>query len=367
MGHRQGPMEGMVIDSLMPNPNFWRGKNVLVTGHSGFKGAWLCFWLLRMGAKVTGVSLPPVTLPNLFDLAGLESHVKSHWVDVRSEEEIQKIFDHTQPDIVLHLAAQALVRPSYAEPASTFSTNILGTLNVLEASRKTPSVRSIVAVTTDKVYKNHEGGLAFRESDPLGGCDPYSASKAGAEMVIASYRKSFFAPAGVGLAAARAGNVIGGGDWSVDRILPDAVRAWSGSMALVVRNPRATRPWQHVLEPLNGYLGLAQKIFESPKSACDFNFGPDPQKVATVQQVATLARAAFGRGDISWEEGTGDLHEALTLTLDNSKAKVQLGHYPVWKLETAIARTMEWYRLQLEGQNATCLCEGDVHFYLSGT
>ena len=365
MGERQGTLEDMELGAKMPDPFFWSGKKVLVTGHSGFKGAWLCLWLLRMGAKVSGISLFPTTCPNLFELAGLESRVDCHWTDVQDAEAIHNIFDRTQPDIVLHLAAQALVRPSYAEPLHTFLTNIVGTLNILESARMTPSVRSIVAITTDKVYRNHESGLAFRESDPLGGHDPYSASKAGAEMVIASYRKSFFAPRGIGLAAARAGNVIGGGDWSVDRILPDAVRAWGVGTALTVRNPKATRPWQHVLEPLAGYLRLAQKIFESPESACDYNFGPDPEKVATVRQVVTLAQAAFGRGDILWGTAASDLHEAHALTLDNSKAKAQLAHHPVWELETAVSRTMEWYRYQIEGRNALQLCEHDIETYLS--
>lgn len=347
-----------------PNPDFWLGRRVLVTGHSGFKGAWLSFWLARMGAIVGGLSLQSVTNPNLFSLLGLESSVESNWLDIRDEESVRGVFERFQPEVVLHLAAQALVRPSYSAPMQTFSTNIIGTLHVLDAARKTSSVRSIVAITTDKVYQNHEKGLAFEESDPLGGHDPYSASKAGAEMVISSYRKSFFQAAGIGLASARAGNVIGGGDWSLDRILPDAVRAWSTGQPLVVRNPRATRPWQHVLEPLAGYLRLAEYIFAQPQSAEDFNFGPDPSDVATVKEVVTQAQKSFGCGDIEWGSVPDGLHEAQTLTLDNTKAKRLLGIHPVWNLETAVARTMDWYRLQISGHSAVDLCEQDLQAYL---
>jgi CDP-glucose 4,6-dehydratase len=357
-------LENLEVKLQKPNQDFWCGRRVLVTGHSGFKGAWLSFWLARMGAIVGGVSLPPSTDPNLFSLLRLEPRVENNWLDIRDEQSVRGVFERFQPEIVLHLAAQALVRPSYSAPIETFSTNIIGTLHVLDSARKTSSVRSIVAVTTDKVYQNHEKGLAFEESDPLGGHDPYSASKAGAEMVISSYRKSFFQSAGIGLASARAGNVIGGGDWSLDRILPDAVRAWSTGQPLVVRNPRATRPWQHVLEPLAGYLCIAEYIVAQPESAQDFNFGPDPSDVATVKEVVAQAQKSFGCGDIEWGSVSNGLHEAQTLTLDNTKAKRLLGIHPVWNLETAVARTMNWYRLQNFGQSAVDLCEQDIQAYL---
>ncbi len=358
-------MENLEVKLQKPNQDFWRGRRVLVTGHSGFKGAWLSFWLARMGAIVGGVSLPPSTDPNLFILLGLEPSVENNWLDIRDEQSVLGVFERFQPEVVLHLAAQALVRPSYSAPMETFSTNIIGTLHVLDSARKTSSVRSIVAVTTDKVYQNHEKGLAFEESDPLGGHDPYSASKAGAEMVISSYRKSFFHAAGIGLASARAGNVIGGGDWSLDRILPDAVRAWSTGQPLVVRNPRATRPWQHVLEPIAGYLCLAEYIFAQPESAQDFNFGPDPYDVATVKEVVAQAQKSFGCGDIEWGSVSDGLHEAQALTLDNTKAKRLLGIHPTWNLETAVDRTMNWYRLQNSGHSAVDLCEKDLHAYLA--
>ena len=357
-------MENLEVTLQKPNQDFWRGRRVLVTGHSGFKGAWLSFWLARMGAIVSGLSLQPATNPNLFTLLCLEFSVENNWLDIRDDESVRGVFESFQPEVVLHLAAQALVRPSYIAPSETFSTNIIGTLHVLEAARKTASVRSVVAVTTDKVYQNHEKGLAFEESDPLGGHDPYSASKAGAEMVISSYRKSFFEVAGIGVASARAGNVIGGGDWSVDRILPDAVRAWSTGQSLVVRNPRATRPWQHVLEPLAGYLCLAEHLFAQPESAQDFNFGPDPSDVATVKEVVTKAQESFGVGNIEWGSVPDGLHEAQTLTLDNTKAKRLLGIHPVWNLQTALARTMNWYRLQNSGHRAVDLCEQDLQAYL---
>jgi CDP-glucose 4,6-dehydratase len=358
-------LENLEVKLQKPNQIFWRGRRVLLTGHSGFKGAWLSFWLARMGAIVRGVSLEPETKPNLFSLLGLESSVENNWLDIRDETSVRGVFESFQPEVVLHLAAQALVRPSYSAPVDTFSTNIIGTLHVLDSARKTSSVRSIVAVTTDKVYQNHEKGLPFEESDPLGGHDPYSASKAGAEMVISSYRKSFFEVTGIGLASARAGNVIGGGDWSVDRILPDAVRAWSTGQPLHVRNPRATRPWQHVLEPLAGYLCLAEHIFAQPESAQDFNFGPDPSDVATVMEVVTKAKTSFGCGNIEWGSVPDGLYEAQALTLDNTKAKRLLGIHPTWNMETAVARTMNWYRLQNSGHSAVDLCEKDLHAYLA--
>jgi len=241
----------------------------------------------------------------------------------------------------------------------------MGTVIVFEVARACDSVRAVVAVTTDKVYRNGEEGKAFKETDALGGNDPYSASKAGAEMVAAAYRRSFFAKEGKALACARAGNVIGGGDWSEDRILPDAVRAWSNAATLEVRSPESTRPWQHVIEPLCGYLCLAETIFADPSVASDFNFGPEPQDVATVREVVNVAREAFGRGDIAWGVKRDSLHEAKTLALDNTKAKENLGIFPVWGLQTAVERTMNWYRRQLDGEDARALCEQDIEAFFS--
>lgn len=349
----------------LPQASFWKGKRVLVTGHSGFKGAWLSLWLNKLGANLTGISLKPVTRPSLFDLSGTERIVENSWTDIADQDATQSIVKQARPDIIIHLAAQALVRPSYRDPGKTFATNVMGTVNILEAARKSASVRAVVAITTDKVYRNGDQGIPFRETDALGGRDPYSASKSAAEMVITSYRDSFFAPQDMGLAAARAGNVIGGGDWAEDRILPDAVRAWSSGQSLDVRKPEATRPWQHVLEPIAGYLRLAEAIFENPASAADYNFGPDPAEAATVRTVVTQARSAFGRGETTWGSHTDSLHEASTLTLDNTKARMDLGIRPLWNLETAICQTMNWYRLQLDGSSARELCEGDIQAYLS--
>lgn len=336
-----------------------------MTGHSGFKGSWLCLLLERLGARIAGCSLPPETEPNLFNLARIGANMDSRWTDIREFGVLQEDLQSFRPDIVLHLAAQPLVRRGHRAPRETFNTNVMGTLNVLEASRTCESVSAVVAVTTDKVYRNDEEGRAFKEIDALGGHDPYSASKAGAEMVVAAYRHSFFAHEGKALACARAGNVIGGGDWSEDRILPDAVRAWSNARTLEVRSPDSTRPWQHVIEPLCGYLGLAETIFEDPSAASDYNFGPEQKDVATVREVVNIAREAFGRGDIAWSMKRDSLHEAKTLALDNTKAKEDLGVFPVWGLRTAVERSMHWYRRQLDGEDARVLCEEDIETFFS--
>ena len=336
-----------------------------MTGHSGFKGSWLCLLLERLGAQVAGCSLPPETTPNLFSLARIDTIVDGRWTDIRDFDGVSKALLSFGPDIVLHLAAQPLVRRGHRAPRETFETNVMGTLNVLEAARACDSVRAVVAVTTDKVYRNGEDGRAFKETDALGGHDPYSASKAGAEMLAAAYRYSFFAKEGKALACARAGNVIGGGDWSEDRILPDAIRAWAESRTLEVRSPGSTRPWQHVIEPLCGYLCLAEAIFANPFAASDFNFGPEQEDVASVREVVNIAREAFGRGEIAWGVKRDALHEAKTLALDNTKAKENLGIFPVWGLQTAVERTMRWYRRQLDGEDARALCEEDIAAFFS--
>lgn len=353
------------MKSRMPDPLFWCEKRVFVTGHSGFKGSWLYLLLERLGAQTVGCSQPPETEPNLFSLARISTNIDTQWTDIRDSEGLGKALRSFNPDVVLHLAAQPLVRRGHRAPRETFDTNVMGTLSVLEAVRACDSVRAVVAVTTDKVYRNGEEGRAFKETDALGGHDPYSASKAGAEMVVAAYKHSFFANEGKALACARAGNVIGGGDWSEDRILPDAVRAWAGAGTLEVRSPDATRPWQHVIEPLFGYLCLAEKIFADPSTASDYNFGPEQKDVATVREVVNIAREAFGRGDIAWGVKRDSLHEAKTLALDNTKAKENLGVFPVWGLQTAVERTMNWYRRQLDGEDARALCEEDIKAFFS--
>jgi CDP-glucose 4,6-dehydratase len=355
------------MSTRLPDPAFWHGKRVLVTGHSGFKGSWLSLLLEQLGVETMGCSLSPQTRPSLCELIRLKGTQDIDWLDIRDSVGLKNRLTSFQPEIVFHLAAQPLVRRSHREPLETFTTNLNGTLHVLEAARACASTQAVIVVTTDKVYRNSEQGHAFVENDPLEGCDPYSASKAAAEMAVNSYRHSFFAPEGMALAAARAGNVIGGGDWSEDRILPDAVRAWSTGEKLEVRNPEATRPWQHVLEPLCGYLCLAETIFQNPGAAGDFNFGPEPEDIATVRDVVEIARETFGRGEVAWGVRRDSLHEAKTLALDNSKAKKVLGVTPVWNLQTAVERTMRWYRRQLEGEDARALCEEDIDVFFSAS
>jgi len=367
VGQRESPLEALELKNIYPQPDakFWRGKRVWISGHTGFKGAWLALWLVRLGAKVRGYSLTPATDPSLFDLLCLTNDLEHQIADIVDKNKVQQSIHDFRPEVVFHLAAQALVRPSYLDPALTFTTNFQGTVNVLEAVRSTKTARVVVAVTTDKVYRNHENGQAFQEEDPLGGKDPYSASKSAAEMAIASYRESFFQRDGIALAAARAGNVIGGGDWSVDRIIPDAVRAWGSGGILAVRNPEATRPWQHVLEPLAAYLRLAESLFLDPGLAGDYNFGPPPTQVGSVRDVVLQAKEAFGAGEIRWGTEPSVLDEARTLCLENHKAKQILGVTTVWSLDQAIEKTMSWYRRQLKGEKAIKLCEADFEAFLS--
>jgi CDP-glucose 4,6-dehydratase len=349
--------------TMLPDASFWFGKRVLLTGHTGFKGAWLAQWLVSMGAKVTAISLEPNTEPNVFSLAKVSNHLASHMVDICDAQKVYSIVQQVKPEIALHLAAQALVRESYNDPLRTFSVNVMGTANVLEALRQCDSVRSMVVVTTDKVYANQEWQWPYRETDRLGGHDPYSASKAGTEIVVASYRASFFAAKGVTVATARAGNVIGGGDWSADRIIPDAVRAWSANEILQVRRPQAVRPWQHVIEPLCAYLVLAERAWNDQTLAKAWNFGPKTHEAATVREVVGMAQTAFGKGLVQWGDGKEGPHEAGLLMLDTSLAKSELGVQSVFPLFDAIGLTMRWYRDLQEGASAADLCQRDIaHF-----
>lgn len=351
-----------MIPRRNPDPNFWAGKRVLLTGHTGFKGSWLAIWLNRLGAKVTGISLPPATDPNLFTLAAVDGLCDSKIIDIGNVEALAAEVQAADPQIVFHLAAQALVRVGYRAPLNTFAINVQGTANVLEALRPLNSVRAAVMVTTDKVYQNLEHPSPYRETDALGGHDPYSASKAAAEIVIASYRSAYFAERSVAVASARAGNVIGGGDWSADRLLPDAVRAWQAGAVLDVRRPQATRPWQHVLEPLAGYLSLAEALWQNPALAEAYNFGPHTHEAATVQTVVELARGAYG-GEVSYGDGTAGPHEAGWLALEIAKARATLGFAPRWTLATAVERTMAWYRDQADGADARSLCDIEIAAY----
>jgi CDP-glucose 4,6-dehydratase len=357
-------MESMGLKLANPEPRFWRDKRVLITGHTGFKGGWLALWLRDLGARVTGISLPPATVPSLFVAARVDEVTDSHFCDIRDAVGVASLIRMAEPEIVFHLAAQPLVRASYEDPLGTFSTNVQGTANTLEALRQVTGLRVVVLVTTDKVYWNREHVYPYREDDVLGGHDPYSASKAAAELVAASYRDSFLAERGVGVATARAGNVVGGGDWSADRLIPDAIRAWSGGGTLFVRRPAAVRPWQHVLEPLAGYLRLSETLWDNPRLAGAYNFGPHPHEAATVREVITRVRPVFGKGRIEWSEGTEGPHEAGRLTLETAKARSTLGVSPRWSLATTIDRTAQWYRHHAEGENARSLCDGDLAAFI---
>jgi CDP-glucose 4,6-dehydratase len=347
------------------SPYFWKNKQVLITGHTGFKGAWLALWLTRMGAKVTGISLPPSTAPNLFTLANIEQVIDSYFADIRDADAVSCIVKKAQPEIVLHLAAQALVRPGYKDPLGTYATNVMGTANVFNSIRDLNSVKVVVAVTTDKVYKNLEFNKPYLETDVLGGFDPYSASKAASEIVISSYRDSYLAEQGVAVASARAGNVIGGGDWSEDRLIPDAVRAWDANMTLEIRRPSAIRPWQHVLEPINGYLVLAEKLFADLSLAGAYNFGPPAEEAATVKTVIEMANHAYGYGSVLWGDGTDGPHEASLLTLEVSKAREVLGVSSRWSLKESIEFTMSWYKRLRNGQSVNIICNENIEKFIN--
>ncbi len=342
---------------------FWQGRRVLLTGHTGFKGAWLALWLHRLGARVTGVSLPPATKPNLHSLARIDALCDSRYCDIRDAASLSECIQSTSPEVVFHLAAQPLVRASYREPVNTFATNVMGTAHLLDALRGMESLRVAVMITTDKVYRNNEWPWPYREDDVLGGHDPYSASKAASEIVIASYRDAFLADRGVAIASARAGNVIGGGDWSEDRLIPDAVRAWQSASPLEIRRPQAIRPWQHVLEPLYGYLSLAEQLWSQPNLAGPYNFGPKTSSAASVREVVEIARSTYGSGEVHYGDGSQGPHEAGWLALEIAKSRINLAVEPRWSLEDSVRRTMEWYRAQHQGADARALCECEISEY----
>jgi CDP-glucose 4,6-dehydratase len=357
---RQGTVAGLV---MKVRTEFWMGKRVLLTGHSGFKGSWLALWLQRLGADVTGLALPPTTMPNLFELAHIKDGISNHFCDIRNSTALAKIIHNAHPEIVFHLAAQPLVRASYRDPLATYATNVMGTAHLLDALRSLNSTKVAVMVTTDKVYRNNEWDYPYRETDALGGHDPYSASKAASEIVIASYREGYLAEQGVAVASARAGNVIGGGDWSEDRLIPDAVRAWQGETPLEIRRPQAIRPWQHVLEPLAGYLTLAQKLWQHPELAGAFNFGPHTHEAATVREVIEQARTTYGRGEVIYSNGDTGPHEAGWLALETAKTRETLSIAPQWALAETVKRTLNWYKSQSQTSDARSLCEAEIEQY----
>lgn len=348
------------------SPDFWKGKRVFVTGHTGFKGSWLCLWLQSMGAMVKGFSLEPPTNPALFDEASVADDMESEIGDIRDLDSIANSLKVFNPDILIHMAAQPLVRLSYKNPVETYSTNVMGTVHVLEAARQCSNLRAIVNVTTDKCYENKEWDWGYREDEPMGGHDPYSNSKGCMELVTSAYRKSFFCDGTINLASARAGNVIGGGDWALDRLIPDALKAFEQNIPVVIRSPNSIRPWQHVLEPLSGYLILAQKLFEN-KNKYDqaWNFGPKDDDARTVEWILSKMTRLWGEG-ATWNiDNDQQLHEANYLKLDISKAKNKLSWEPTWNLSNTLNRIVAWQKSWLSGSNVKFICIDEINSYVS--
>lgn len=351
--------------------SFFKDKKIFVTGHTGFKGTWLCKMLINAGAEVTGYSLNPPTSPSLFEISKIDKQMHSVIGDIRDLDNLQKAFNDTQPEIVFHLAAQPLVRDSYTDPHYTYETNVMGTVNILECVRKSSSVKSMINITTDKVYQNNEWARGYRENDPLDGYDPYSNSKSCSELVTHSYRKSFFLDRNLAISTARAGNVLGGGDFAKDRIIPDCIRAAENKDDIIVRNPYSTRPYQHVLEPLYAYLMIVQKQYEDTKYAGYYNVGPDESDCITTRRLVDLFCS-------KWETATGNKlkwinkydvgpHEASFLKLDCSKLKSVFGWKPRWNVETTIEKTVEWTKVYIDGGNVILSMDNQIDEFLGGT
>jgi CDP-glucose 4,6-dehydratase len=347
---------------VLVNPGSWSGKRVLVTGHTGFKGGWLSLWLHHMGAEVTGLALDPPTDPSFFEQTALQDVVRHEIVDVRDQAATERLIADVGPEIVFHLAAQPLVRYSYDHPVETYATNVMGTVHVLEACRKADSVKAAVCITTDKCYENREWVWPYRENDPMGGYDPYSSSKGAAELVISAYRRSY--PTGPLIASVRAGNVIGGGDWALDRLVPDIVRAMLRGEPVQVRNPGSIRPWQHVLEALGGYLLIAERLLGGDERvATAFNFGPSDDDTQPVGWVVERMLQSWG-GDIGWERPDGaQPHEATLLRLDCSKARTELGWRPLLRLEDALDKVVEWHKNVAAGGDARAISLAQIDDY----
>lgn len=356
------------MSSATVNPDFWRGRRVLLTGHTGFKGGWTSLWLQSLEAKVCGLALPAPTTPALFEVARVSESMDHRLVDIRDFQSVNAVLEEIQPEIVLHMAAQPLVRLSYEQPIETYATNVMGTVHVLEAARCCPSVRAIVNITTDKCYENKEWVWGYREDEPMGGHDPYSSSKGCAELVSAAYRKSFLKDAGIAMATVRAGNVIGGGDWALDRLIPDVLRALQSNQPVQIRNPHATRPWQHVLEPISGYLVLAERLFNTGQQDAEgWNFGPREEDAKPVQWIVERLCEDWGQG-ASWELQPGHHpHEAGYLKLDISKARHRLGWVPRWPLDVALQKITDWHQAWLAGQDMKTFCLQQIHDYHTST
>jgi CDP-glucose 4,6-dehydratase len=351
------------------NPEFWRGKRVLITGHTGFKGGWLSLWLQSLGAKVAGLSLAPTGKPSLFEVANIAGETESSFADIRDLPGLAAAIERQNPEVVFHLAAQSLVRASYTDPVETYTTNVIGTVNVLEAIRRNGKVRACIVVTSDKCYENREWHWPYREIDPMGGHDPYSSSKGCAELVTAAYRASYFDPATAraipcAIASVRSGNLIGGGDWSTDRLVPDLIRAIDRGERLVLRNPNSVRSWQHVLDPLSGYLLLAERLWhDGAKCAGAWNFGPSPTDVRSVEWIVERFVAAWGE-KVDWAIDSGPHpHEARVLSLDSTKARMVLGWQPRWTIDQALASIADWHRAYRTGQPMTQVVRRQIEAY----
>lgn len=350
----------------MIEQSFWQGKRVYLTGHTGFKGSWLSLWLHSLGAIVKGYALSPPTTPSLFEQANIAACMESEIGDIRHLEQLTASMVGFNPDILIHMAAQPLVRLSYKEPIETYEINVMGTAKVLEATRQCPNLKAIISVTTDKCYENREWVWGYREDEPMGGHDPYSSSKGCAELVTSAYRRSFMQEKGVGLASVRAGNVIGGGDWAEDRLIPDILRAFESQQAVVIRNPLSTRPWQHVLEPLSGYLVLAQKLYQAPANYAEgWNFGPDEGDARPVEWI--LNQMVTQWSGASWVlDEQAHPHEAGYLKLDISKAKARLGWHPLWRLDTTLGKIIHWHQAWLAQHVMQAVCLNEINEYMTG-
>jgi len=353
----------MDIKSMGQILSLYQGKKVFITGHTGFKGSWLTYLLMELGADVRGFSLEMDTTPNHFELLGLRNKIDHVVGDITDLSSLEIAIKDFQPDFVFHLAAQALVKSSYDDPVKTFNTNIMGSVNLLESVKKCDSVKSLVYITSDKCYENSEWVWGYRENDQLGGHDPYSASKGASELVFSAYSRSFFSERmNLGAATTRAGNVIGGGDWAENRIIPDCIRAIESNVPMKLRNPTATRPWQHVLEPINGYLILGVKLYENPEMySGSWNFGPSTSEVKTVEEVANDIISYIGKGSVQIENLKGVQHEAKLLQLNCDKAKQILGWSPRWGAEKTISSTAQWYKVFLEGGDVESLTKKQIY------
>lgn len=372
MGLRARPVEDVVMGGRLPDPGFWAGRSVLVTGHTGFKGGWLCHWLKELGAEVHGLSQDPVSSPCMFDVSNVGAILASERRrDIGDLAALTSLVTASQPSVIFHMAAQSLVSRGYEDPVETWRTNVMGTVNLLQAVRSCPSVRSVVVVTTDKVYRNREWLFPYREEDDLGGLDPYSASKSAAEFVSESYRHSYFSGAeleGAVLATARAGNVIGGGDWSADRLVPDVLQALDGGVPLKLRSPRSTRPWQHVLDPLAGYLLLAESLQETLRGELpnEWNFGPDATANVSVMDVVNAIIDWTGSHAARVVADGNPSREAQLLALDSSRSRTILGWRPRWDFREALTRTLDWHRQWKYGGDMAYVTSSQIRDYVAG-